>query len=292
MHSPFTVLAAAALLAPAIAAAQPLRPQVDAWRKQHERRILDEAFALLAIPNVASNQDDIAKNVAFLTQAFAKRGVALTPLRAPTGGSPALFGEIKTPGATRTVVFYAHYDGQPVAGGGWESDPFAPKLSRYRHSAPPDDVPLPAPGDTIDPEVRIRARSASDDKGPIVAMLAALDAMTALNTVMQAQERFRSNRAVYASSLTNGAAGDPPGLGLSTTSPSGYYTLDLAPVGDPLGYTRGFAVIAIPAAGSSQSKDGPCARLKVEVLGGNIKYLSAGGAGDFSEDAGRRCWSR
>ena len=118
------------------------------------------------------------------------------------------------------------------------------------------------------------------------------DAMTALNTVMQAQERFRSNRAVYASSLTNGAAGDPPGLGLSTTSPSGYYTLDLAPVGDPLGYTRGFAVIAIPAAGSSQSKDGPCARLKVEVLGGNIKYLSAGGAGDFSEDAGRRCWSR
>ena len=148
MHSLLTTLTAAALLAPAIVAAQPLRPQVDAWRRQHERQILDEAFALLAIPNVASNQDDIAKNVAFLTQAFAKRGVALTPLRAPTGGSPALFGELRTPGATRTVVFYAHYDGQPVAGGGWESEPFVPKLSRYRNSAPTDDVPLPAPGDT------------------------------------------------------------------------------------------------------------------------------------------------
>jgi type IV pilus assembly protein PilE len=56
------------------------------------------------------------------------------------------------------------------------------------------------------------------------------DAMTALNTVMQAQERFRSNRAAYASSLTNGAAGDPPGLGLSETSPSGYYTLSIGPV--------------------------------------------------------------
>jgi acetylornithine deacetylase/succinyl-diaminopimelate desuccinylase-like protein len=190
MHSFLTTLTAAALLAPAIVAAQPLRPQVDAWRRQHERQILDEAFALLAIPNVASNQDDIAKNMAFLTQAFAKRGVALTPLRAPTGGSPALFGELKTPGATRTVVFYAHYDGQPVAGGGWESEPFVPKLSRYRNSAPTDDVPLPAPGDTIDPEVRIRARSASDDKGPIVAMLAALDAMQALRQRASVNVKF------------------------------------------------------------------------------------------------------
>ena len=178
------------LLAPATTTAQPLRAQVDAWRRQHERQILDEAFALLAIPNVASNQDDIATNVAFLTQAFAKRGVTLTPLRAPTGGSPALFGELKAPGATRTVVFYAHYDGQPVAGGGWSSEPFAPKLSRYRHSAPTDDVPLPAPGDTVDPDVRIRARSASDDKGPIVAMLAALDAMTALRQSPSVNVKF------------------------------------------------------------------------------------------------------
>ena len=60
------LLLAALLAAPlSVATAQPLRPQVDAWRKAHEREILDEAFALLAIPNVASNQDDIAKNVAF-----------------------------------------------------------------------------------------------------------------------------------------------------------------------------------------------------------------------------------
>jgi len=166
-------LLAALLVAPfSLATAQPLRPQVDAWRKAHEREILDEAFAMLAIPNVASNQDDIAKNVVFLTNAFAQRGVALTPLRAPTGGSPALFGELRAPGATRTVVFYAHYDGQPVAGGSWDVEPFAPQLSRYRNSVAVEPVPLPARGDTVDPNVRIRARSASDDKGPIVAMLA------------------------------------------------------------------------------------------------------------------------
>lgn len=190
MRRLFTALALATLAAPAVATAQPLRQQVDAWRKQHEREILDEAFALFAIPNVASNPADIAKNVVFLTQAFAKRGVPLVPLRAASGGSPALFGELKAPGATRTVVFYAHFDGQPVAGGGWDHDPFTPKLNRYRNSAPTDDVPLPAPGDTVDPEVRIRARSASDDKGPIVAMLSALDAMKALGKQRSVNVKF------------------------------------------------------------------------------------------------------
>jgi hypothetical protein len=66
----------------------------------------------------------------------------------------------------------------------------SPKLSRYRNSAPTEDVPLPAPGDTVDPEVRIRARSASDDKGPIVAMLAALDAMKALKKTPSVNVKF------------------------------------------------------------------------------------------------------
>ena len=177
------LLIAATLVATPVVAtpvvAQPLRPQIDSWRRAHEREILDEAFALLALPNVASDTANIALNVAFLTEAFARRGVTLSALRAPTGGSPALFGEIRARGAARTVVFYAHYDGQPVAGGGWDGAPFTPELRHYTNSVATDAVPLPARGATVDPEARIRARSASDDKGPIIAMLAALDAMTA-----------------------------------------------------------------------------------------------------------------
>lgn len=156
-----------------------IRPAIDAWRRTHEREILDDAFALLSIPNVASDSAGIARNIEWLTGAFAKRGVTMRPLRAPTGGNPALVGRLDTPGASRTVVFYAHYDGQPVAGGGWDSDPFKPELRHYQNSVAGDAAPLPARGDTIDPELRIRARSASDDKGPIVAMLAALDALKA-----------------------------------------------------------------------------------------------------------------
>jgi acetylornithine deacetylase/succinyl-diaminopimelate desuccinylase-like protein len=111
-------------------------------------------------------------------------------LRAPSGGSPALFGELRTPGATRTIVFYAHYDGQPVAGGGWDGEPFKPELRRYMNSVATDVVSLPARGGTIDPEVRIRARSASDDKGPIIAMLAALDALKASNLAPSINIKF------------------------------------------------------------------------------------------------------
>lgn len=180
-----------ALAFPIVATAQqPLRPLIDSWRKANERPIIDEAFALLSIPNVASDSNDIARNAAFLTRAFGKRGVALTALRAPTGGSPALYGELLTRGATRTVVYYAHYDGQPVASGGWDSQPFAPELRRYQNSVATDAVPLPAAGTTIDPEVRIRARSASDDKGPIVAMLAALDALKALGRTPTVNVKF------------------------------------------------------------------------------------------------------
>jgi acetylornithine deacetylase/succinyl-diaminopimelate desuccinylase-like protein len=183
-------VAALLLAAPVMAAAQPLRPRIDEWRRTHEREILDEAFALLALPNVASDTANIARNVAFLTEAFAKRGVTMTTLRSPTGGSPALFGELRAKGATRTVVFYAHYDGQPVAGGGWDGAPFTPELRHYANSVATDEVALPARGTTVDPEARIRARSASDDKGPIIAMLAALDAMTAAKKTPTVNVKF------------------------------------------------------------------------------------------------------
>ena len=47
-------------------------------------------------------------------------------LAAAPGTPPALLGDLRVPGAKRTVVFYAHYDGQPVGQKGWLSDPFKP----------------------------------------------------------------------------------------------------------------------------------------------------------------------
>ncbi len=183
---PVAALAIAAIPADALHA-QPTsrdgaqrRASIDAWRRANERRVLDEAFALFSLPNIAADSVAIRKVAAHLITAFGARGFTTELLESPTGGPPAVFAERTVSGATRTVVLYAHYDGQPVAGAPWDGDPFAPVLRRVERGVAGDALPLPAAGDTVDPNARIFARSASDDKGPIVAMLAAFDALKAL----------------------------------------------------------------------------------------------------------------
>src|SRR4030095_4053650 len=103
---------------------------------------------------------------------------------------PVVFGELRTPGATRTIGFYAHYDGQPVDPSKWSSDPFKPTLRDKPLEAGGRVIPFPGAGEKLDPEWRIYARSASDDKAPIIAMLAALDALKASNAKLTSNLKF------------------------------------------------------------------------------------------------------
>ena len=61
----------ALLLATAIAA------QTHAWRVAHERAVLAEFAELLAIPNLASDAPNIARNAAAIRAMFDKRGLAI-----------------------------------------------------------------------------------------------------------------------------------------------------------------------------------------------------------------------
>jgi acetylornithine deacetylase/succinyl-diaminopimelate desuccinylase-like protein len=130
------------------------------WREGHRQEILDEFFALLRLPNVARNVDDMRRNAAFIRQMFERRGVS-TRLLEVEGAPPIVYGERLVPGASGTVMFYVHYDGQPVEPRMWTSgDPFRPVL-------------------TTDDDPRVYARSASDDKAPLIAFATAIDAMRA-----------------------------------------------------------------------------------------------------------------
>lgn len=154
-----------------------LRDQVRAWRTTHEKEIVRELADLAALPNVAANRADIERNADHLIAMLGRRGIEARRL---TAGDvpPAVYGELRSPGATRTVVFYAHYDGQPADPADWGgADPWKPVL-RAGATAQGREVDL-ATATIFDPEWRLFARSASDDKGPIVAMLAALDALRA-----------------------------------------------------------------------------------------------------------------
>lgn len=139
---------------------------------------LAELALVLAIPNVAADRANILKNAEFLRQRFERRGFAVELL--PTEGNPLVFAERRTPGARRTVLIYCHFDGQPVDPKRWaQSDPWQPLLRAGRLEDGAATVPDLGAGQKLGDDWRLYARSASDDKGPIVALLAALDALAA-----------------------------------------------------------------------------------------------------------------
>jgi acetylornithine deacetylase/succinyl-diaminopimelate desuccinylase-like protein len=153
---------------------------VREYRRSHESEIIGELADVLSIPNVASDTANIRRNAAKIIGMMSGRGIQARLLES-RGGPPAIFGELKTPGATRTIGFYAHYDGQPVESSKWASDPFKPTLRDKSLESGGRVIAFPKSGEKFDPEWRLYARSASDDKAPIIAMLAALDALKASN---------------------------------------------------------------------------------------------------------------
>jgi len=145
----------------------------------------DQLFAdylgFLSLRNQASDPADIRANAEALVELLRVRGLAPRLLEVP-GAPPAVYGEWRVPGAERTVVFYAHYDGQPADPGQWlTGDPFTPKLYTARHDQGGEPIPFPPRGGHLDPEWRVYARSAADDKAGVMAILGAVDALRAAN---------------------------------------------------------------------------------------------------------------
>jgi acetylornithine deacetylase/succinyl-diaminopimelate desuccinylase-like protein len=143
------------------------------WRQAHEQEIIDGFVELLAIPNVASDTVNIRKNAEHIAGLLEPRGFAAQLLEVE-GSPPAVFAERKTPGASKTLLIYVHYDGQPANAEDWTSDPWTPVLRDKPVEQGGQAIPMQAP---FNPESRIFARSASDDKAPIPALLAAIDAL-------------------------------------------------------------------------------------------------------------------
>lgn len=150
---------------------------VREYRQQNELRILNDFRELLSIPNTGAHAGMQQENADWIISYIEKRGFSARAVIA--GGEPYVIAERKTPGATKTVLFYAHYDGQPVIEENWASPPFEPTMRDGMVEAGGEEVAWPKEGDAIDPEWRLFARSAGDDKAPVIGLMAALDAMEA-----------------------------------------------------------------------------------------------------------------
>ena len=155
-----------------------VREAVRNYRADHEVDIINELRELLAIPNVARDRANIVRNAEHLVELLRQRGAQARILEVE-GSSPVVMGELNAPNAQKTVVFYAHYDGQPVDTTRWENPPWQPTLRSGVLEAGGVALPWDTIETGIDPEWRIYARSASDDKSPIIAMLRAIDALNA-----------------------------------------------------------------------------------------------------------------
>jgi acetylornithine deacetylase/succinyl-diaminopimelate desuccinylase-like protein len=156
----------------------------------HEEAIVRELRDLAALPNVASNHDDIRRNADALIAMLGRRGIAARILETP-GAPVSAYAELKTPGARRTLLFYAHFDGQPVEPlEAWATPPFEPVLRGGRLEEGARIIPWNEARYPLAEEARIYGRSTSDDKSPIVAMLAAIDALRAANIPLSANLKF------------------------------------------------------------------------------------------------------
>ena len=104
---------------------------------------------------------------------FERRGFQVS--RWETKGSPIVFARRDAANARGSVIFYFHYDGQASDAKEWtRGAPYTP--APFLGDTP---LAITAQSSGVDPNVRIYARSASDDKGPIVAFLAAVDGLIA-----------------------------------------------------------------------------------------------------------------
>ena len=115
------------------------------YTRAHEAELTNRFSDFLAIPNVAADPAGLKRNADLLVEELTKRGAEAQLLTVP--GSPSVvYGRIDTPSAKHTIVFYAHYDGQPVTPAEWTvTPPFKPLLQE------------------VNGEQRIYARGAGDD---------------------------------------------------------------------------------------------------------------------------------
>lgn len=172
--------------------AQTTQEKVRDYRRAKEHQILREYTDFLSLPNVASDSENIRRNAARIMEMMKQHGLNPRLLEGSTPGiPPAVYGEWKTPGAQRTLLFYAHYDGQPTDPKQWTGSlPWQPVLRTATIEAGAKIIPLPASGTTIDPQWRLYARSASDDKAGVMAILTAFAALRAKDVAINANIKF------------------------------------------------------------------------------------------------------
>lgn len=133
----------------------PTTPALDLFLATNLPHYIDETARLCAIPSISAHRTDAARCAQAVADLLTRHGFDVQVF--PTPGNPVVVGRLQGR-SPRTLLFYNHYDVQPVDPLNlWTSPPFEPTV---RDGA-------------------LYARGAKDDKGELLARLAAVDAVRA-----------------------------------------------------------------------------------------------------------------
>jgi acetylornithine deacetylase/succinyl-diaminopimelate desuccinylase-like protein len=153
------------------------------------RGIVETFVEFLRLNSVSQEPEKVRVTGEWLAKLMRERGLDGRVME--TGGGPAVFGERRVPGATRTVLIYCHYDTKPIPLAGWlQPNPIEPV---FRRGLADDGVPITPWSEVSDNElggVRLYARGASDDKGPIWCHLNAIALMDAAGIAPTVNVKF------------------------------------------------------------------------------------------------------
>lgn len=128
------------------------------YLKEHQEELISKLNEFLSIPSISTDskyKDDVNKACDFLVTYL--NDIRFEKVeKQQTNGHPIVYAEYNGAGSTApTVLFYGHYDVQPVDPiDKWDSDPFKPEIR----------------------DGRLYARGSSDDKGQVFMHLAVFEA--------------------------------------------------------------------------------------------------------------------
>lgn len=171
-----------------------VRAAVESHLQAHSPAMLGEFRELLALPNVSTNKTDMQKNARWIKRYIEARGFRGEIVDA--GGAPYIIAQRGDSPERPTILIYAHFDGQPVEPSNWATPPFEPTLKSAGATLPWSRLL----DGVIDPDWRVYARSAGDDKGPVIALMHAFDALAAagieasvnVKLILDGEEEFGS----------------------------------------------------------------------------------------------------
>lgn len=140
------------------------------FEKKREKH-LQELFEFLSIPSISSlseHKQDVERAAQWLKQQLEQLKIENVSID-ETEGHPVVYGEWLHAEGKPTVLFYGHYDVQPVDPLNlWESEPFKPEIRQNK----------------------LYARGSSDDKGQVFMQLKAIEALFAILGTLPVNVKF------------------------------------------------------------------------------------------------------